>query len=94
MFVNGSAEPITERMFPIEIEHIGKGWVRGVGKLVTKVGGRWAVPAAPQVEVSIYRWAVLLGRSRAHAAGGSVWLPELGEGEVAIVESLIDHKEQ
>lgn len=43
VFVNGSAEPITHRMFPIEIEAIGAGFVRGVGKLITKRSGEWAV---------------------------------------------------
>ena len=43
VFVNGSAEPILHRMFPIEIEAIGAGFVRGVGKLITKRSGEWAV---------------------------------------------------
>ena len=30
-------------MFPIEIEAIGAGFVRGVGKLITKRSGEWAV---------------------------------------------------
>ena len=74
-------------MFPIEVQSIGKGWVQGLGKLITKKSGTWVVPsAAKEIEVSLYVWGVLVSRSRAaHSPGGSVWLA-LGEGEVAIVE--------
>ena len=81
---------LQQRMFPIDIQHIGRGYVQGVGKLITKKGGQWVIPsAAAEIEVSRYLWGVLVARSRvAHAPGESVWLA-LGEGEVAIVEDIV-----
>ena len=85
MFHNGTAEPITQRMFPIEIERIGAGFVQGAGKLVTKVSGLWDVGSS-QVEVSIYRWGSLLSRHVQPATPGRKVQLILGDGEVAIVE--------
>lgn len=86
VFGNGTAEPITQRLFPIEIERIGDGFVQGVGKLVTNRAGVWAVGSA-SVEVSTYRWGALLSRAHVAAKGGKVVLT-LGDGDVAIVEDV------
>ena len=85
LFVNGLSEPVTQRLFPIEIERIGARFVRGVGKLITERLGSWAVGSA-HVELSTYRWGSLVSREiKAAAAGRKVQLT-LGDGEVAIVE--------
>ena len=89
MFRNGSAEPINERLFPIDIEAIGAGFVRGKDKLVTKLSGAQTVPAgigSGAVEVSVYRWAQLVSRKRVAPVDGKVAL-QLGAGEVAIIEA-------
>jgi hypothetical protein len=84
MFVNGSAEPITQRMFPVEIERIGAGFVRGVGKLITRRSGLWAVGSA-SVELSIYRFGMLVSRTTEATPARNVRLV-LAKDEVAIVE--------
>ena len=89
MFRNGSAEPINERLFPIDIEAIGAGFVRGKDKLVTKLSGAQTVPAgigSGAVEVSVYRWAQLVSRKRVAPVDCKVAL-QLGAGEVAIIEA-------
>ena len=85
IFPNGTAEPITQRMFPIEIVRIGAGYVQGVGKLVTKRSGATTV-GARRVEISLYRWGSLVSRTADVAAPEYQVHLALGEGEVAIVE--------
>ena len=77
-------------MFPIEIDHIGSGFVQGVGKLITKRSGSWLV-GSPTVQLSIYRWGSLFSREKAKVAvGGKVELKlSSGLGEVAIVEDNV-----
>ena len=89
LFVNGSTEPITHRLFPIEIERIGAGFVQGVGKLITKRSGSWAV-GSTSVELSTYRWGSLVSRQAKVAAPGRKVQLTLGDGEVAIVEDASD----
>ena len=84
VFANQSSEPITQRLFPIEIERIGQGFVQGVGKLVTKKNGSWTVDAE-SVELSIYRLGLLVSRTQRATPNRTVQL-YLSDGEVAIVD--------
>jgi hypothetical protein len=89
VFANQSAEPITQRLFPIEIERIGRGFVQGAGKLVTKRSGWWAV-GAEAVEVSIYELGALVSRTPRRSAPNRTVQIDLAEGEVAIVEDVVE----
>ena len=84
MWVNGTAEPITQRMFPIEIKRIGNGYVQGVGKLVTKRSGLWDV-GSTHVQLSIYKLGSLIARNSRATLTKTLQL-DLGQDEIAIVE--------
>ena len=88
VFANQSSEPITQRLFPIEIERIGRGFVQGVGKLVTKKSGSWPV-GTESVELSIYHLGSLVSRKLQNSAPNRTLQLSLSDGEVAIVEDVV-----
>eukprot|EP01052_Picozoa_sp_SAG31_P024838 SAG31_NODE_2140_length_6350_cov_2.239962_1_plen_612_part_00 len=88
VFANQSSEPITRRLFPIEIERIGQGFIQGVGKLVTKRSGSWKV-GTDNVELSVYELGSLISRTAQRAAPNRTVRLSLAHGQVAIVEDAV-----
>lgn len=93
MFQIGTAEPMTQRLFPIEIVSIGQGFIASATKLVTKRSGVYTAPSLGMdgqqvLEISRYVWAALSSRKRVAArSDGTVHL-ELAEDEAVIVEAV------